>query len=209
MIFGPVPRFLRNSDSFRHLSQRHYCIVNSSLVPLPSVSYLSGYLAIWMDGISIQQAVILNLGILHKIIQAIREVRQFRRQCVELGNMAALLLVVMESDHQAGNNQSSHGYVSLAFKDTNTAIRLKATLDEVHAFVGKCIGEWNFLQRGWEIFVNRKVPRLKQELFDWITLCMMETTVRGAYPGILTARIVRLLVGIWLVRQILETNYTY
>jgi hypothetical protein len=93
---------------------------------------------------------------------------------------------MMEDDHSfedcdssiARSNQSSlGGNKGSAFSEVNTSAHLTATLKEIHAFVGKYIGEWNFWQRGWEVVVVRKLPRLKQELFEWITLCMMETSV--------------------------------
>ncbi len=138
-----------------------------------------------MSALAIESAVHLNVTLLHCILRAINNVRQFRRQCVELGNMVALLLVMMEADHPIENNDSSIARSSLVAKssassEANTSIRLKATLDETHAFITKCIGEWNIWQRGWEVIVTRKLPRLKQELFEWITLCMLETSVSRA-----------------------------
>jgi len=138
-----------------------------------------------MEALAIEGAVKLNVTLLHSILRAIKNVRQFRQQCVELGNMVALLLVMMEADHPIEKNDSSIGRSSLvakssAFSEANTSVRLKATLDETHAFITKCIGEWNVWQRGWEVIVTRKLPRLKQELFEWITLCMMETSVSRA-----------------------------
>jgi hypothetical protein len=127
------------------------------------------------------------MQLLHDIIHTINNVRQFRRQCVELGNMVALLLVMMDADH-VGESDSSIAEGDRtpeeekkkkrsAFNEANTSTRLKATLNEIHIFVGKCIVEWNVWQRGWEVIVIRKLPRLKQELFEWITLCLMETSV--------------------------------
>lgn len=138
-----------------------------------------------MEALAIEGAVNLNVTLLRSILQAINNVRQFRRQCVELGNMVGLLLVIMEADHPIENKDSSIAESSLvakssAFSEANTSIRLKATLDETHAFITKCIGEWNIWQRGWEVIVTRKLPRLKQEIFEWITLCMLETSVSRA-----------------------------
>ena len=138
-----------------------------------------------MEALAIEGAVNLNVTLLRSILRAINNVRQFRRQCVELGNMVGLLLVIMEADHPIENNDSSIAESSLvakssAFSEANTSIRLKATLDETHAFITKCIGEWNIWQRGWEVIVTRKLPRLKQEIFEWITLCMLETSVSRA-----------------------------
>jgi len=135
-----------------------------------------------MSALAIEGAVNLNVTLLYKILRAINDVRQFRGQCVELGNMVALLLVMMEADHPIENDDSSSTGSTLvskssAFSGANTSVRLKATLDETHAFITKCIGEWNIWQRGWEAIVTRKLPRLKQELFEWITLCMLETSV--------------------------------
>ena len=140
-----------------------------------------------MEGLAIEGAVNMNVTLLCSILQAINNVRQFRRQCVELGNMVGLLLVMMEADHSIENNDSSiaGSYLeakSSAFSEANTSLwlKVKATLDETHAFITKCIGEWNIWQRGWEVIVTRKLPRLKQEIFEWITLCMLETSVSRA-----------------------------
>jgi hypothetical protein len=138
-----------------------------------------------MSALAIESAVNLSVTLLHSILRAINNVRQFRPQCVELGNMVALLLVMMEADHPVENNDSPIAKSSVvakssAFSEVNTSVRLKATLDETHAFITKCIGEWNIWQRGWEVIVTRKLPRLKQELFEWITLCMLETSVSRA-----------------------------
>lgn len=108
-----------------------------------------------MEALAIEGAVNLNVTLLRSILQAINNVRQFRRQCVELGNMVGLLLVIMEADHPIENKDSSIAESSLvakssAFSEANTSIRLKATLDETHAFITKCIGEWNIWQRGWK-----------------------------------------------------------
>lgn len=151
-----------------------------------------------MEALALEQAVVLNIGLLRKIVVAINDVRQFKRQCVELGQMVALLLVVLEADYITEDRHSSQdpsnnpstssvadnsqtrvvGSSLPAFQDAKMWAHLKATLEEIQVFVGKCTGEWNFLQRGWELFVARKVPRLKQELFEWINLCMIETAVR-------------------------------
>jgi hypothetical protein len=133
--------------------------------------------------------------LLRNIIESINRVRHFRRQCVELGEMAALLLVVLEADDlvdasedaaqqdptqdpstssAATNSVLGQGSKPAAFKEAKTWERLRATLKEIQVFVEKCTREWNFLRRGLEIFVRRTVPRLKQELFEWISLCIME-----------------------------------
>jgi hypothetical protein len=137
-----------------------------------------------MEALAIEGAVNLNVSLLRSIIQAIYNVRQFRQQCLELGNMVGLLLVIVEADDSIGNNDSSIAGSSLVTKssaidEANTWVRLRATLDETHAFITKC-GEWNILQRGWEVIVTRKLPRLKQELFEGITFCIMETSVSRA-----------------------------
>ena len=138
-----------------------------------------------MSALAIEIGVNQSIILLRCIIRAINNVRQFRRQCVELGNMVALLLVMMEADYPNESNGSSIAGSSLvtkssAFSEANTSVRLKATLDETHAFIMKCTGEWNIWQRGWEVVVTRKLPRLKQDLFEWITLCMLETSVSRA-----------------------------
>jgi hypothetical protein len=144
-----------------------------------------------MEVLAIEGAVIPNVTLLRCILQAINNVRQFRRQCVELGNMVGLLLVIMESDHPIEDEDSSIPESPLTvvaksspFSEANTSLRLKATLEETHAFITKCIGEWNVWQRGWEVIVTRKLPRLKQEIFEWITLCMLETSVSRDYSTI-------------------------
>jgi hypothetical protein len=79
----------------------------------------------------------------------------------------------VQHDAAAGNlNQAS------PLKDVKTWAHLQAILLEVQTLVVKCRGEWNFLQRGWEVFVNRNVLRLKRQLFEWITIFIMETSVR-------------------------------
>jgi len=136
-----------------------------------------------MSALAIEIAVNESVTLLHCILRAINNVRQFRRQCVELGNMVALLLVMMEADHPIESGSVAGSSVVAkpsAFSEANTSVRLKATLDETHAFITKCIGEWNIWQRGWEVIVTRKLPRLKQDLFEWITLCMLETSVSRA-----------------------------
>ena len=92
--------------------------------------------------------------------------------------------------HPIENNHSSIVESSLVAKssafselsEANTSIPLKEILDETHAFITKCIGEWNIIiwQRGWEVIVTRKLPCLKQEIFEWITLCMLEISVSQA-----------------------------
>lgn len=139
-----------------------------------------------MEVLAIEGAVDLNVTLLGNIVRAVKNVRQFRQQCLELGNMVRLLLAVMEADHAIENNNSSTaGSSPLAkssvFSGANTSVRLKATLDETHAFILKCTGEWNVWQQGWEAIVTQKVPRLKQEIFEWINLCMLETSVSRAF----------------------------
>jgi hypothetical protein len=147
-----------------------------------------------MDALNIQQSVVLNIQILHQILQAIKEVKQFKRQCVELGNIVGLLLLVMDADQDDSSNAGNEPTSAVqrqqkrpsAFRDANTSARLKQTLDEIHVFVGKClIDRGNLLQRGWEIFIDRNLPRLKQELFHWIAVCTMETTVKASVPSCL------------------------
>ena len=101
--------------------------------------------------------------------------------------MVGLLLVIMEAGHwhPIENNDSSIAEysqvaMSSAFSKLDTSIRLKATLDETHAFTKKCIEEWNIWQRGWEVIVTQRLPRLKQEIFEQITMCMLETSVSRA-----------------------------
>lgn len=135
-----------------------------------------------MEALAIEAAVNLNVKLVCDILQAINNVRQFRPQCLELKDIVELLLEIIKGQHPIENNDSYIAGSSLvakssAFNEEKTWERLKEILEETLAFITKCIGEWNILQQGWEVIVTRKLPRLKQKIYDWMNLCTLVTSV--------------------------------
>jgi len=145
-----------------------------------------------MDALTIQQAVVLNFGLLTKILQGTIRVSRFRQECNEVGSMVASLLAMVGANNPSGPSNvpqelvrhlvEEHGHVHPEqpnLLEDQAARRLHDVLKEIQVFVEKCIGEWNFWQRGWEVTVAQNLPRLKRELFEWVILCIMENSVSG------------------------------
>jgi hypothetical protein len=135
-------------------------------------------LTIQMEPFSIALGVIACVDTFQKVIDTIRLARQFKKECVELGSMVALLLVITEVDSIPDANRA---VVSLNHEPVpeDAIAQVKKMIEEIHELVTKCTQ--SLLQRGLEVLVKRKMPRLKQQLFEWITVCMMENTVSRSF----------------------------
>jgi hypothetical protein len=158
-----------------------------------------------MEVLTIQQAVVSNIGLLTKILKVAIRVTRFRQDCKELGSMVASLLAMVGANNPRGDsepsivtpqgNVSPQGHSELVEEhsrvqplahpeqpnllEDQAARRLQSVLKEIQVFVEKCTEEWNFWQRGWEVAVGQNLPRLKRELFEWVILCIMEYSVSG------------------------------
>jgi hypothetical protein len=140
-----------------------------------------------MEPFAIVLGVIACTQTFHNIIDTIRRACQFKEECVELGAMVALLLVITETNNITDNNQSADSLnqpparENMDLASQNAIAKVEETSRDIHKLVVKCTER--FLQRGWEVLVKRKIERLKQQLFEWITVCMMENTVSRSFKG--------------------------
>ena len=133
-----------------------------------------------MEPFAILLGVISSIDTLLKIIDAIQGAFQFNELCAEIGRKTGLLLAVIDADNIKDNALSPENLPQTIAKQSSgtqkSVEHVKNTVMEIEALILKCTQSF-FLQKTWEIFINRKMMRLKQELSEWIIVCMLECTV--------------------------------
>jgi hypothetical protein len=131
-----------------------------------------------MEPFAIVLGVIACVDTVQRVIDIIRRACQFKQECIELGSMVALLLVITEADSIQDDN---HSVVLLnqAPVPQDAIAEVKKTIEEIHELVVKCTQ--SLLQRGLEGLLKRKMQPLKQRMFEWITVCMMENAVSRSF----------------------------
>lgn len=104
------------------------------------------------------------LKTLQKIISLVSEVRQFKRECKELGAISAALKIAIEKNQNA---LAAHG----------SCTELRAYLLDAEVFVEQCTQRWNMLKHAREVFFDHKLPQLRQGLLHWVAVFTLESSV--------------------------------
>jgi translation elongation factor EF-1alpha len=133
-----------------------------------------------MEPFAILLGVISCIQTLERVIEATKHARQFKQQCSELGDMVTLLLRIIQAENITqgdpaifAENQTAIESASADFQSTFTSV--KNTITEIDQLTMKC--QEGIIQRGVDFFFTRNVARLKNKLFEWITVCMLSNIV--------------------------------
>jgi hypothetical protein len=106
----------------------------------------------------------LILQVLGRISKSVTEARQFRKECQELGGIAAILKIAI-----ARNQAILTSYES--WTDLQTCVT------DVEVFVLQCTQRWRLLRHAREVLFDHKLPRLRQRLLSWVSVFTLEGSV--------------------------------
>ena len=117
-----------------------------------------------MSGVGEAGLSIAVLGLLGNIAKGVVEVKRYKKNCEELRKDCERISNIIAANTDALETSAVKPHI-------------QSCLEKVSAFVQQCTHHWNYLHIGWEVMIEQKFSRLKDELSDLVKTLMFEAVV--------------------------------
>ena len=103
-------------------------------------------------------------NLLGQIGKAAVEVRRYKKNCEELRKDCERISSIVAAN-------------TVALETSAVKSDIQACLERVFAFVEQCTHHWSYLHVGWEVIIEKRFDRLKDELSELVKTLMLEVIV--------------------------------